>query len=284
LQLDVYIPPSATGARPVLFFIYGGGFVTGDKIIPASNGLVYANAGAFFANRGYVAVIPDYRLAPAVTYPAQEEDIRDAILWTVAHADELSRGSVTLDVNTLVVMGHSAGGCNVACLFFHAALLAETDIRERIKALILNGVAYHWNGPPPLPRTNLAPYYGSAEEQADKEALTLFNVASSGLLEGLPPILLVEAEKEPRVIKKSIEDFITAYGNRMSAKEGGSTLKRIVAEGHNHISVNWALMTGDGEEWADEVSRWLSAKLAIVSIAVHDFSCWLTGQFQDPTQ
>jgi hypothetical protein len=39
----------------------------------------------------------------------------------------------------------------------------------------------------------------------------------------------------------------------------GKKVERIVAKGHNHLSYNWALGTGEGEEWAEEVVKWIGA-------------------------
>ena len=58
VQLDVYYPDPAAvpgnGPVPVLFFIYGGGFVMGDRKYKPPLDLGYANLGTFFAKRGYV--------------------------------------------------------------------------------------------------------------------------------------------------------------------------------------------------------------------------------------
>ena len=56
LQLDVYYPEPATVSPdkpvPVLFFIYGGGFVNGDRKMAPPFDLAYTNVGVFFAKRG----------------------------------------------------------------------------------------------------------------------------------------------------------------------------------------------------------------------------------------
>src|SRR5436309_2116114 len=67
------------------------------------------------ARRGYVAVAPDYRLAPAHTFPAQVEDCKCAVRWLRAHAKEYR-----VDPDRIGVMGLAAGG-HLACL------LAVTD-------------------------------------------------------------------------------------------------------------------------------------------------------------
>jgi acetyl esterase/lipase len=59
-RLDVYSPRQATN-RPVVIFWYGGSWVKGRK----SN---YRFVGTTLAERGFVAVLPDYRLYPQVSF------------------------------------------------------------------------------------------------------------------------------------------------------------------------------------------------------------------------
>ena len=61
--LDVYRPSPAGAPRPVVVFFYGGGWDAGAK-------QDYRFVGQTLAAEGYVAVIPEYRLYPAVRYPA----------------------------------------------------------------------------------------------------------------------------------------------------------------------------------------------------------------------
>ena len=51
--LDIWVPAAeAAGARPVVIFWHGGGWVKGDRA-------AYAFAGRALASRGFVVVIPD---------------------------------------------------------------------------------------------------------------------------------------------------------------------------------------------------------------------------------
>jgi pectin methylesterase-like acyl-CoA thioesterase/dienelactone hydrolase len=54
---------------------------------------------------GYVCITPEYRLSTEALYPAAVHDIKSAIRWTRQHAKEYD-----IDVNRIVVAGHSAGG------------------------------------------------------------------------------------------------------------------------------------------------------------------------------
>ena len=106
-KLDVYAPARAAGRLPVVVFFYGGGWNSGYR-----GG--YAFAARAIAARGFVVVVPDYRLVPAVRFPAFVEDAAAAIRWTVDHV-----GASGGDPTRIAVAGHSAGA--------HIALLVTLD-------------------------------------------------------------------------------------------------------------------------------------------------------------
>ncbi|MBX6313073.1 MAG: alpha/beta hydrolase [Isosphaeraceae bacterium] len=94
--LDVYAPPGAKH-RPVVFWIHGGGWQTGDK----SN--VQRKPQAF-VEKGYVFVSTNYRLLPNVDMGTIVRDVAKSIHWVHDHIAEYGG-----DPNRLLVMGHSAG-------------------------------------------------------------------------------------------------------------------------------------------------------------------------------
>ena len=102
----------ASGPRPALLHLHGGGLVTGD---PRSDGpgMLELAAGS-----GAVVVSVGYRLAPEHRYPAAVEDAYAALVWVVGHAEELG-----LAADRVVLSGVSAGAGLAAAL----ALL----VRER---------------------------------------------------------------------------------------------------------------------------------------------------------
>jgi acetyl esterase/lipase len=101
--LDIYAPEGRTDA-PVVVFFYGGGWTEGDKAL-------YRFVGASLAAEGFVTVIPDYRVYPAVRFPAFLQDAAAALAWV--------RSSITAyggDPRKITVMGHSAGAYIAAML------------------------------------------------------------------------------------------------------------------------------------------------------------------------
>ena len=107
--LDIYQPApddAATpqthlvGGLPVVVFIHGGSWQTGDK-------QGYGFVGRSLAQAGYITVVIEYRLAPKNIYPDFINDSVSAISWVYQHIAEYGGNP-----NELFVMGHSAGAFN----------------------------------------------------------------------------------------------------------------------------------------------------------------------------
>jgi acetyl esterase/lipase len=109
-KLDVYMPRMAMN-RPVVIFWYGGSWQEGSKSD-------YRFVGTALAKLGFVAVLPDYRLYPQVTFPLFDEDGARAVAWVEQHVQEFGG-----DPKRIVLMGHSAGGHTAAFLAFNHAFL-----------------------------------------------------------------------------------------------------------------------------------------------------------------
>lgn len=99
LKLDVFQPvEKASKKRIAILFIHGGGWRSGNKAMhyPLLQQL---------AALGYVCITPEYRLSTEALYPAGVYDIKSAIRWVRKNAS-----TYNIDVNKIVVAGHSAGG------------------------------------------------------------------------------------------------------------------------------------------------------------------------------
>jgi arylformamidase len=94
--LDVYSPPHAKDL-PVVFWIHGGGWQTGDKSS-------IQNKPQAFMDKGFVFVSTNYRLLPSVDMETIVRDIAKSIRWVHDHIAEYGG-----DPDRLFVMGHSAG-------------------------------------------------------------------------------------------------------------------------------------------------------------------------------
>ena len=95
--LDVYAPAGASKV-PVVFWIHGGGWQTGDKGMVALKPKVFMDAG-------FVFVSINHRLLPTVDMRAITSDVASALGWV--HKNIAGHGG---DPERLLVMGHSSGG------------------------------------------------------------------------------------------------------------------------------------------------------------------------------
>lgn len=258
-KLDVYYPPKLQeGKIPIVFWVYGGGFVTGARVLDPPLDVLYPNIGAFFAHEGFITVIPDYRLACppwSAQYPKPVEDIRDAISWIVTNSKELvSPTSPNPDTESIFILGNSAGGTHLGTLVFDPDVIPPTSpLRPRIKGTVLIAGLYYNDA-----RSRFEPemklYYGDKLES--HSVLALLKSAKSNGLTTLPKILLAEGEHEPpafKEIRKKFQDELSAFLQ--------APVPLIVAKDNNHISVNAGLSSGQGEEWGYEVSQWIRANV-----------------------
>ncbi|MAS95744.1 MAG: hypothetical protein CMO55_21285 [Verrucomicrobiales bacterium] len=97
LTADVY-RPEADGPHPAIVMYFGGGWQNGRP------GL-FAPLGQALAQRGYVCVIPEYRLSGEAPFPAAAHDAKAAIRWIRKYAKRYH-----VDPNRIACIGGSAGG------------------------------------------------------------------------------------------------------------------------------------------------------------------------------
>lgn len=120
-RLDVWTPgkPAAGAGLPVVVFFYGGGWVAGSR-------QGYGFAGSAFAGKGFVAVVPDYRLVPQVRFPGFVEDGALAVKWARDHAADFGG-----DPRRITLAGHSAGGYIAAMLALDRHFLRDAGVDPR---------------------------------------------------------------------------------------------------------------------------------------------------------
>jgi acetyl esterase/lipase len=97
LQLDIYKAKNLTKPAPLLVFIHGGGWKSGQREDYKS----YLNS---FAMKGYITATVSYRLLPDSVYPACVEDIADAVQWLFTHGENYG-----YDPDRIALIGGSAG-------------------------------------------------------------------------------------------------------------------------------------------------------------------------------
>ncbi|MDF7815425.1 alpha/beta hydrolase [Hymenobacter sp. YC55] len=132
VSLDLYSYAPLASLKPVVLYVHGGGWATGDKANKLANKL------ALFQSLDYLFVSVNYRLSPTpaaltdgnrIKYPVHSTDVADAVKWV---ADSIGRYGG--DPAKIVLLGHSAGAHLVALtgtspLFLPARHLPLTFLR-----------------------------------------------------------------------------------------------------------------------------------------------------------
>jgi hypothetical protein len=266
-KLDVYrpkgdIPPNA----PIMAFFHGGGFVTGDKISPkVPEGLVFHNLGTFFASRGIITIIPNYRRVNSETggedaeFPSGGEDTSLVMKWLETFASDQKRD--------VYLMGNSAGGVHISTFLFEPRFLEQRlsyfsgEKSITLKGAIEVAVPCHFRKTTTSRLETLRKYYGNENDVETKCVYGLLEaiIHSKKSREevGVPKVLALLGQYDPAYeIGEPMEDFVALW--KKTWREG---LEFAFMEGHNHISPPLALMSGDakGERWGEDVVKWIQA-------------------------
>lgn len=208
-KLDVYSPDAEVSSAPVIVFFYGGSWSSGDRD-------EYEFVGETLRQKGYLVVIPDYRLSPEVHFPAFVEDAAKAVAWTQAHARELGG-----DPHRIVLAGHSAGA--------HLAMLVTLD-RRYLRAAGGNADALHATvglaGP-----YDFLPFTSESTRRA------------MGPQEGWPqtqPIEFARGDAPPLLLLHGTDDGTVKPGNsvRLAARivELGGCARLTLYKGKDHLA------------------------------------------------
>jgi len=211
--LDIY-RRRGVEAAPVVVFFYGGGWRSGNKTL-------YSYVGKVLSRRGYLAVLPDYRIYPEVRYPAFLEDGALALRWVKDNA-----GRFGGDADKVFVMGHSAGAHIAAMLATDPRWLAAVDLAPERDIAGLVGVAGPYDFAP-LRDQLLRDIFGGDRP----ETQPIYHVRA-----GTPPSLLLTGVRDGIVDPGNSERFAA----RLKAAGNHATLVKYPRVGHYLIIAAFA--------------------------------------------
>jgi triacylglycerol lipase len=221
--LDVFTAKGATGARPVLVFVHGGGFTGGNKHTPGSP--YYDNVPVWAARNGLVGVNITYRLAPQGVWPAGAEDVGAGLRWVVENIARFGG-----DPSMIVLFGHSAGATHSGTYAAMPQFHGPNGIG--IAGLILTSGIYDMTT---FPLTdNYRSYIGNdASLYPERSPI-------NGLRTLAIPSLLVIAELDPPPFIAQYEDLVAAM-----AKAPGGNPRTLFLDKHSHLSLGYSIGTDD---------------------------------------
>ncbi len=216
-KLDVYLPKDAkpSDRRKVVVFFYGGSWRGGSR-------QKYRFVGAALAERGYVAVVPDYRVYPEVAFPAFVQDGAAAVAWV--HANIARYGG---DPDRIYLMGHSAGA--------HISMLLALDPRylkaDGVAPKIVRGIVgiagpYAFD---PTNYKNTKPIFATADPPDDARPIAFAGRPG-------PPMLLLHGTGDRTVLPRNSAELAETY----RAAGGTAILKYYPRIGHYRIALAMA--------------------------------------------
>lgn len=182
-RLDIYGPKDATGPSPVVMFIYGGSWKQGSRND-------YQFVGRALAANGFIAVIPDYRLYPEVTYPDFLEDNAQAVKWIEDHI-----GTYGGDTSRFFIAGHSAGAYNAVMLGLEKSFLRDYNVTMPVKGIAAISGPYDFY---PFEYDEVKNTFGVTDNPEGTQPINL--VAADE-----PPILLLQGKSDPIVRVQNTE-------------------------------------------------------------------------------
>ena len=197
--VDIYTPTESVAPWPVIYFLYGGSWMLGERGY-------YEFVGRCLASLGYVVVVADYRLVPEVEYPDFLKDSAEGFRWVLEHVAEYGG-----DPSRIALMGHSAGAYNAAMIVMAETLLPAMGLAGRVRAVI-----------------GLSGPYDFYPFDVDVSIRTFAAVAEPKLTQpvnlvrpGLPPTFLGHGTADPLVYPRNSEALaarLRATGNTVTEK------------------------------------------------------------------
>lgn len=212
-KLNIWVPTGTkkTDKRPVLVWLYGGGWYSGQRDD-------YGFAGRAFAKQGFIVVIPDYRLVPEGHWPDFLQDTAAAVAWTQKNIENYGG-----DPGRMALAGHSAGAYNSLMLALDPQWLEAAGSNVSV----IRGVV-SLAGP-----TDFTPF-----EKGGRADVAMGDIRP---VERTQPIAFVRADAPPLWLGHGTADTVVRVRNSqrlaaaMQRVGGASTLREYDGLSHNDL-------------------------------------------------
>ena len=181
-KLDVYTPTKTPISDDIIVFIYGGSWRSGEK----SN---YRFIAQPFADAGFIAIVPNYRLYPEVRFPEFNNDVAKAIAWVHRNF------SNSEDLKNIILVGHSAGAHIAALISLNPNYLGAEGLSPSIiKSWVSLAGPLAFN---PLKTKSIRPIFETIKNDI-KQAQPINFVSKNS-----PPALLLHGKEDTTVYEKN---------------------------------------------------------------------------------
>ncbi|MDJ0552879.1 MAG: alpha/beta hydrolase [Microcoleaceae cyanobacterium MO_207.B10] len=247
LLLDLYLPQKKPDKPlPLLIYIHGGSWLRGEK--------EYC-PGKIVVQRNYAMACISYRFSSEAIFPAQIQDVKNAVRWLRKNADKYN-----LDPNNFGAWGPSAGGHLSALLGTSAGVekLEPKNNNQGISSAVKAVCAWY----PPTDFTQVPPAFeepinAAVEEKYKDKEWYVYTVATHKLLGGVVsknlelaalanPINYVDAQDPPFLIMHGEKDNIVPISQSVLLADA---LSEKGVEVEFVKKPNWGHYHGRGEDF-----------------------------------
>ncbi len=232
LKMDI-AKPIGDGPFPAVVCIHGGGWQIGKR-------QDFEPTARIMAMNGYVAATVDYRMTPAHKWPAQIEDVKCAVRYLRAHAEQLK-----INPDKIGALGHSAGA--------HLALmLGLTDPKDnfegnggyadqssKVQAVVNLSAPTNLSTWKPLPVVDepLQKEYGKSFDDILADLLGTADRAAQAMADASPVTYADESDSPVLTFHGSVDPLVPpdqAKELDEALKNAGVPHKLIIIEGADH--------------------------------------------------
>lgn len=234
-KLDVYSPKGEARGLPVVVFFYGGSLQSGRR-------KDYRFVGQALTARGFVAVIPDYRLYPEAQFPTFIEDGAAAVSWARSHIDRYGG-----DPSRLFLMGHSAGAYIAAMLALNPGYLERVDLSTTdLRGFIGIAGAYDFLT---LKNPRLLEIFGGIDGITESQPINFVTA-------GAPPALLLHGAKDNIVPPRNTESLAERL------REANCPVVATIYPQYRHLMILFVLASPfqTGEPVMEDIARFIRAR------------------------
>lgn len=211
-KLDLFLPKGEKNF-PVVMYVHGGRWQSGDKEY-------YQTIGTLFARNGIGTAIVNYRLTTGekpARHPDHIEDVARAFAWLHTNIEEYGGRK-----DCLFVCGHSAGGHLVSLLAADEKYLeAENRSPKDIRGVIPISGVFNVNPIHDL----FHPVFGDDRELC-RQASPIVHVKKN-----LPPFLILYADQDFPTLDRMAQDM----DRKLTAKKVDSQLVKV--ESRTHLTI-----------------------------------------------
>ncbi|CAI9109986.1 OLC1v1009936C1 [Oldenlandia corymbosa var. corymbosa] len=230
-RLDLYLPPSLDGPKPVVIFVTGGAWIIGYKAWGSFLGLQ-------LAERDIIVACLDYRNFPQGTISDMVKDVSQGISFVCNYISEVGG-----DPNRIYLMGQSAGAHISACALVEQAIKESKGESvswsiSQIKAYFglsggynLINLVDHFHARGLYRSIFLSIMEGEQSLKQFSPEILVQGLSSQNLASLLPPVILFHGTLDSSIPSDASKTFVDAL------KRIGAQAELILYEGKTHTDL-----------------------------------------------